>query len=130
MRSAIDAVLSFPGFAPAAVFVVLVIFSDDRGPVRVPGVQGLAAAAGGPAVVFAARAAVADDRGPVRVPGVQGLAAEVGGPAVVFAAKAAVPVCHASAATAAVLLVVVVDTLFLFDTVFPASVAADEDDNS
>ena len=138
---AIAVVLGFPDLAPAAVAVsvVLVIAPDGREIAAAPADHALAAEAAGPAVVFAAKVAAPDDRVTAGVPVCRGPAAEASGHAVVFAAKVAapddreaagVPVCHASAATAAVLLVVVVDTLFLFDTVFPASVAADEDDNS
>ena len=109
MHAAIADVLGFPGFASAgvAVSVVLVIAPCGLAVAAGPADHAtVAVGAAGSAVVFAARVAVPD-----------GLA--------VAAALAD----HASAASAAVLLVVSVDTLFLFDILSPASVAAKGADN-
>ena len=97
-----------------------------------------AAEGAGPAVAFAARVAVPDGLVAAAALAGHAPAAEGAGPAVAFAARVAVPdgletaaapAGHAPAASAAVLLVVAVDTLFLFDILSPASVAAKGADN-
>ena len=142
MHAAIADVLGFPGFASAgvAVSVVLVIAPCGLAVAAGPADHAtVAVGAAGSAVASAARVAVPDGLAVAAGPADHAtVAVGAAGSAVVFAARVAVPdglavaaalADHASAASAAVLLVVSVDTLFLFDILSPASVAAKGADN-